>query len=103
MPSTIETLRAIGGTEPKPFNQFLNALPDRPERGERSAWAELFDTLDALENMELIDIKRGGQSNRIDFLQLTEVGAERVRESNEEAQVVRPKPRAREIIRRPFN
>jgi hypothetical protein len=109
MPSTIETLRAINTTEPRDFESFLDGLPDRPRRGERSAWAELFDTIGALESMELIVVVRDGHTNRIDSIQLTTLGAERVRESTEEA-YVRPKPtatrepnRTREPGRRPFN
>lgn len=83
MPCTITVLRAISSTSPVTWSNFIHDLPDRPHKGtEGSAWRELFNTLDALENMELIVTTRNG-TNQVQELSLTELGAERLRESDE--------------------
>lgn len=78
--NTIEVLRAISSTEPSTFSEFCRGLSDCPERGDREAWAEVFDTLEAVETLGLIEIERD-RSNRIETLILTEAGAARVKEA----------------------
>ena len=77
MPTSDEILTAIPSTEPCTFTEFLNGLPDVPERGHSSEWAELFDQLRAAENAGLIEIERTGKN--IESLMLTAEGAEAVR------------------------
>ena len=73
-----EILRAISSTEPCTFSEFLRGLPDAPERGDKSAWAELFDKLETFENLGLVEIERA--NGRIETLMLTEAGAAKVKE-----------------------
>jgi hypothetical protein len=70
-------LAAIGSTEPSTFNEFLRAYPDCPERGDTGARSELFGLLEWLEHQKLIVIERANR--RIESLQLTDAGADRVR------------------------
>ena len=77
MPTNDEILAAIPSTEPATFSEFLNALPDVPERGHSSEWAELFDQLRWAENAGLVEIERTGRS--VDSLMLTAEGVEVVR------------------------
>lgn len=77
MTETARILCAIGYTEPSTFNEFLRELgDDRPE------YRVLFPMLKTLEKQELVIIERfhGG---RIETLQLTDLGAERAREAQE--------------------
>ena len=79
MNDTARILCAISATEPCTFGEFLDGLgDDRPE------WRQLFLTIDALEEQELITVDRQ-MNNRINALQLTELGAERAREAMKEA------------------
>lgn len=76
--NTIDVLLAIPATEPASFNEFLHGLPEVPT--ESSEWAELFQQLDHLESTELVEIDRGF-NNKINSLQLTEHGAQHVKEA----------------------
>lgn len=77
MNETTRILCAISSTEPSTFGEFLDGLKgDLP--GSSSDWRQLFQTLEALEEQELVIIER--LNGRIDTLMLTELGAERARE-----------------------
>lgn len=71
-------LTAIPSTEPATFNEFLRSYDDRPERGDTSAWRDLFNDLETLESQGLVEIER--VKGRIDTLILTDSGADLVRE-----------------------
>lgn len=75
-----EILRAISSTEPCTFSEFLRGLPDAPERGDREAWAKLFDKMEMFENLGLVEIER--VNSRIDTLILTEAGVAKVKETS---------------------
>jgi hypothetical protein len=88
MPTNNEILAAIPSTEPATFSEFLDGLPDTPEKGDRGAWAELFEQLRWAEQAGLVEIERegakgdfkeGGGPNRIESLMLTAEGAAVVR------------------------
>lgn len=79
MPTSDEILAAIPSTEPATFSEFLNALPDTPEKGDRQAWADLFSQLRTLENAGLVEVERANKGGSIESLMLTEDGADRVR------------------------
>lgn len=79
MPTPDEILAAIPSTEPATFNEFLSALPDVPEKGDRSEWAELFRELTELEGLGLVEIERANRGGAIESLVLTGEGADRVR------------------------
>jgi hypothetical protein len=84
MPSTISTLRAIKSLVPITWSRFVRELPDRPHAYvDREAWREILQTVGALADMELIIVVRDKTSNEIQSLALTELGVERLRESNE--------------------
>lgn len=70
-------LSAIPYTEPATFNELLAALSDRPDDSE--GWHELFETLEMLEGLGLIEVERAF-NNRIDSVQLTEEGVAHVRD-----------------------
>ena len=81
MNDTTRILCAIGSTEPSTFNEFLEGLNgDKPDN--RDEWRVLFLTLEALEAQELVTIER--VRGRIDTLILTDLGAERAREAQEQ-------------------
>lgn len=75
--TTTDILSAIPSTESASFNEFLGALEDVPT--DSIEWRALFDVLDHLESVGLVEIDRG-YNNRINELQLTEAGAAHVRE-----------------------
>lgn len=75
-----QILSVIPLTEPDDFRTFCNSLGDDCPQ-ERTEWAELFNTLRLLERQGDIMIDRLGR--RIEFLQLTEQGANRIREFND--------------------
>jgi predicted transcriptional regulator len=79
MMHNIKMLSAIPSTEPASFNEFLRGYDDRPERGDKSGWAELFTDLETLESQGLVEIER--VNGRIDTLMLTVEGADVVRSS----------------------
>lgn len=81
MPTNNELLAAISSTEPCTFSEFLAGLPDVPERGHSSEWAELFDQLRWAENAGLVEIERTGKS--IESLLLTAEGVEAVRRTKQ--------------------
>lgn len=76
----IEVLRAISSTEPSTFSEFCRGLHNCPERGDREAWAEVFDTLEAVETLGLVEIERD-KHYKIETLILTEGGVARVKEA----------------------
>lgn len=82
MNETARILCAIGNTRRTPtFDGFLNALNgDKPDS--RDEWRVLFLTLESLEAQELVTIER--VRGRIDTLILTDLGAERAREAQEQ-------------------
>lgn len=74
----ITILKAIPSTEPATFRELCSALgSDKPEKGDKRAWWELFSSIEKLEKQELIEVDRNGTS--IDTLILTEAGAAMVR------------------------
>lgn len=77
MVHNIKMLAAIPSTEPASFNEFLRGYDDRPERGDKGAWAEMFQDLETLEAQGLIEIER--VNGKIDTLILTDEGAALVR------------------------
>ena len=81
MPTNDEILAAIPSTEPATFSEFLNALSDVPEKGDRSAWAELFRELTELEGLGLVEIERANHGGAIESLMLTGEGAAAVRKA----------------------
>lgn len=84
MPSTVTILKAIDSTTRITWSQFVHALPDRPAAYvERAEWAELLQTVGALNDMELITVERDRNSNEIISLALTKLGSERLLESQE--------------------
>jgi hypothetical protein len=71
-------LKAISSTEESAFYEFLRGLgSEAPERGDRTAFFQLFRQLDKLENDGLIEISRNGE--KIDGMILTESGVARVK------------------------
>lgn len=70
--STDEILRACPSTEPASFYEFLRGLQDIPAKGDKEAWAELFDEVRAVENMGLIEVEYNGRL--IESLMLTQAG-----------------------------
>jgi hypothetical protein len=78
---TLTLLKAIRSAEPSDFSDLCNALgDDKPERGDRDGWSDLFNTLRSLEKDGLVQISWFHNKN-VDSLMLTEAGAARVRES----------------------
>lgn len=75
--NTADVLSAIPYTEPATFTELISALPDRPDDSED--WKELFEILDMLSGLGLIEVERGF-NNRIDNVQLTEEGVAHVRD-----------------------
>lgn len=85
MPSTHTVLTAIRSADPVTWSEFIRHLPDRPAAFvDRGAWREILQTVGALEDMELITVVRDKTSNEVQLLALTELGVERLRESNEQ-------------------
>lgn len=83
MNETARILCAISSTEPCTFGEFLDGLgDDKPT--ERDEWRPLFLTLDSLEEQRLVQVWRANDQ-RITAMQLTELGAERAREAQREA------------------
>lgn len=79
MPTNDEILAAIPSTEAASFNEFLNALPDVPEKGDREAWRELFEQLTDLEMRGWVEVERANRGGSIESLLLTAEGVEEVR------------------------
>lgn len=73
-------LSAIGSTEASSFNEFCGAL-DRHCPEERSEWAQLFKAVRKLEAAGFIEITRDGKD--IEGLQLTDAGANRIRDKKD--------------------
>lgn len=71
-------LEAIPSTEPATFGEFCRAYDDCPEKGDREGWAEVFDKLNTLENLDLIEVERA--NDRIQTLILTDAGVQRLKE-----------------------
>lgn len=87
MPTNDEILAAIPSTEAASFSEFLSALPDVPDKGDRAEWSALFSQLRTLENAGMVEVER--TDGAIESLMLTEDGAERVRRSTFGAMVDR--------------
>lgn len=79
MPTNDEILAAIPSTEPATFGEFLNALPDVPEKGDRAAWGELFSRLELAERLGYVEIERANRGGAIESLMLSSEGAAAVR------------------------
>ena len=79
MPTPNEILSAIPSTEPAGWREFLNALPDVPEKGDRGAWSVLFAQLRRLEIEGLVEVERANAGGSIESLMLTSEGVEEVR------------------------
>lgn len=74
-------LNVIPSTEPSRFFDVVRYLgPDEPERGDKAAWRELFQTIGSMERQGLVVIERD-RGNRIESLQLTDEGAALARET----------------------
>lgn len=74
-------LAAIGFTEPSTFSEFCEALGDDcPQSGNRAEWTDVFGKLRVLESERYVIIVRDRQN--IQQLQLTEKGANRIRDYN---------------------
>jgi hypothetical protein len=78
-------MKCIGSTEPSTFNEFCRALQERdllPPKSDqeewKTVWARIHSKLEHLERQGLIDVDRVG--GKIDSLQLTEAGADMIRE-----------------------
>ena len=69
----IVILRACPSTEPATFSEFLRGLPDVPSKGDREAWADLFDRVRQAENMGLIEVERDS-NDRMESVILTGEG-----------------------------
>lgn len=78
-----EILAAIPSTEPCTFGEFCGALPDVPDKGDRTAWRDLFSQLRTLENAGLVEVERANRGGSIESLVLTVDGAERVRRTQQ--------------------
>jgi hypothetical protein len=89
MPTNEEILAAIPSTEPCDFGEFLNGLPDVPEKGDRGAWSVLFAQLRRLEIDGLVEVERANTGGSIESLMLTGEGAERVRRNDMDQMVNR--------------
>lgn len=83
MPTRNEILAAIPSTEPATFGEFLNGLPDTPEKGDREEWAELFGWLRTFERMGWIEVERASKDGSIESLMVTALGVEEVRKGND--------------------
>lgn len=79
MPTNDQILSAIPSTEPATFNEFLSALPDVPEKGDRIEWSVLFAQLRRLEIDGLIEVERANSGGSIESLMLTGEGAAQVK------------------------
>jgi len=80
---TKDILINIPSLEPASLNEVLRGLgDDAPTRGERHEWYIFFKQIESLEELGLVEVTRLG--NRIDTLQLTEIGSERAREALKE-------------------
>lgn len=71
----LEAISNSGST----FSEFCRDYSDTPERGDREAWAVLFDKLEMCEKLGLVQVERS-DNRRIESLTLTEQGAARLRE-----------------------
>lgn len=69
----LEILQACPSTEPATFSEFLRGLSDVPSKGDREAWADLFDRVRQAENMGLIEVERDA-NNRMESVILTGEG-----------------------------
>jgi hypothetical protein len=81
---TITVLRAVSNSNSS-LASFLKHLPDRPVTGEKAARIELSRTLGALEDTELITVRRDHSGEPME-LTLTDLGRERLQEADEELQ-----------------
>lgn len=79
MPTNDEILSAIPSTEPCSFSEFLDGLPDVPEKGDREAWSELFGRLKLAERLGYVEIERADRDGSIESLILTPAGVDRVK------------------------
>lgn len=73
-----EVLQACPSTELATFSEFLRGLSDAPERGDREAWADLFDCVGQAEGLGLVQVERDGRG-RMESTVLTEAGTAKVR------------------------
>lgn len=71
-------LSAIGSTEPSTFSEFCSALGDDcPASGDKNGWRAVMNFIGLGERSGFIEVDRVG--GKIDSLQLTRQGADRVR------------------------
>lgn len=74
-------LKAIPSTESGSFRDLCNALgDDRPEKGDKSGWRDLFHSLRQAERQG--DVEISWLDGNVDAVQLTEQGAAKVRAAN---------------------
>lgn len=79
MPTNDEILAAISSTEPCTFGEFLDGLPDVPEKGDREAWSELLGRLKLAERLGYVEIERASRDGSIESLMLTPAGIDRLK------------------------
>lgn len=78
--NTSKLLTLIGSTEPTTWREFcVDLQDDRPDKGDKAGWREIFEGLEFLEKSDLITIER--RNGVIEQMQLTSLGAERAREA----------------------
>lgn len=77
----LKLLSIVGSTEPSTFFEFCNGLRNIdliPEKGDKVGWSQLFRCVNDLERREYVTVKR--LKGRIESIQLTQKGADSVRE-----------------------
>lgn len=83
MNETTRILINISSEEPSSLNEVLRGLgDDAPERGQKQEWYVFFRQIEALEELGLVEVAR--LNNRVETLQLTDIGTERAREALQE-------------------
>ena len=79
------TLGAIGSTEESTFSEICRGLgEDRPEKGDKRGWCDLFDTIRKAENDGLVEISYG-RAGEIEGAILTEAGVAELRRLREQS------------------
>ena len=80
MELTLENiLSVVWSSEAMTFNDLCDALGnDCPEKGDREAWRDLFRQLESAKAVGLITLEK--RDGRIESIQLTKRGADKIRE-----------------------
>ena len=78
--TSAKLLTLIPSTEPATWREFcVDLQDDRPDKGDKAGWRELFENLEFLEKSDLVTIER--RNGVIEQMILTDLGAERAREA----------------------